>query len=81
MRINIKHNQLQILDIPSVITFSAEKKTHESWYLDLLSLKMHHQNPADAPPEPDGTTRIRHTPTESCLHLQREYVEVLKNYS
>ena len=32
---------------------------------------MHQQNPADAPPESRGTTRIRRTPTESCLHLQR----------
>ena len=32
---------------------------------------MHQQNPVDAPPESRGTTRIRRTPTESCLHLQR----------
>ena len=37
-----------------------------------MSPQMHHQNPADAPPESRGTTRIRRTPTESCLHLQRE---------
>ena len=37
-----------------------------------ISLQMHQQNPADAPPESRGTTRIRRTPTESCLHLQRE---------
>ena len=37
-----------------------------------ISPQMHHQNPADAPPESRGTTRIRRTPTESCLHLQRE---------
>ena len=36
-----------------------------------ISPKMHQQNPADAPPESRGTTRIRRTPTESCLHLQR----------
>ena len=36
-----------------------------------ISPQMHHQNPADAPPESRGTTRIRRTPTESCLHLQR----------
>ena len=29
------------------------------------------QNPADAPPESRGTTRIQRTPTESYLHLQR----------
>ena len=34
---------------------------------------MHQQNPVDAPPESRGTTRIRRTPTESCLHLQRAY--------
>ena len=33
---------------------------------------MHQQNPVDAPPESRGTTRIRRTPTESCLHLQRD---------
>ena len=33
---------------------------------------MHQQNPVDAPSESRGTTRIRRTPTESCLHLQRE---------
>ena len=38
-----------------------------------ISPQMHQQNPADAPPESRGTTRIRRTPTESCLHLQREY--------
>ena len=37
-----------------------------------MSPQMHHQNPADAPPESRGTTRIRRTPTESCLHLQRD---------
>ena len=37
-----------------------------------ISPQMHQQNPADAPPESRGTTRIRRTPTESCLHLQRE---------
>ena len=36
-----------------------------------ISPQMHQQNPADAPPESRGTTRIRRTPTESCLHLQR----------
>ena len=36
-----------------------------------ISPQMHPQNPADAPPESRGTTRIRRTPTESCLHLQR----------
>ena len=35
---------------------------------------MQQQNPVDAPPESRGTTRIRRTPTESCLHLQRETV-------
>ena len=30
--------------------------------------QMHQQNPADAPTEPRGTTKIRCTPTESCLH-------------
>ena len=34
---------------------------------------MHQQNPLYAPPESRGTTRIRRTPTESCLHLQRDY--------
>ena len=38
-----------------------------------ISPQMHQQNPADAPPESRGTTRIRRTPTESCLHLQRAY--------
>ena len=33
---------------------------------------MHQQNPVDAPPESRSTTRIRRTPTESCLHLQRD---------
>ena len=37
-----------------------------------ISLQMHQQNPADAPTESRGTTRIRRTPTESRLHLQRE---------
>ena len=37
-----------------------------------MSPQMHHQNPVDAPLESRGTTRIRHTPTESCLHLQRD---------
>ena len=37
-----------------------------------ISPQMHQQNPADAPPESRGTTRIRRTPTESCLHLQRD---------
>ena len=37
-----------------------------------ISPQMHQQNPADAPPESRGTIRIRRTPTESCLHLQRE---------
>ena len=41
-----------------------------------ISPQMHQQNPADAPPESRGTTRIRRTPTESCLHLQRESVSV-----
>ena len=36
-----------------------------------ISPQMHQQNPADAPPESRGTTRIWRTPTESCLHLQR----------
>ena len=39
-----------------------------------ISPQMHQQNPADAPPESRGTTRIRRTPTESCLHLQRDRV-------
>ena len=39
-----------------------------------ISPQMLQQNPADAPPESRGTTRIRRTPTESCLHLQRESV-------
>ena len=39
-----------------------------------ISPQMHQQNPADAPPESRGTIRIRRTPTESCLHLQREEV-------
>ena len=30
--------------------------------------QMHHQNPADAPPESRGTNEIRCAPTESCLH-------------
>ena len=38
-----------------------------------ISPQMHQQNPADAPPESRGTTRIRRTPTESCLHLQRDF--------
>ena len=37
-----------------------------------ISPQMHQQNPADAPPESCGATRIRRTPTESCLHLQRD---------
>ena len=37
-----------------------------------ISPQMHQQNPVDAPPESCGTTRIRLTPTESCLHLQRD---------
>ena len=37
-----------------------------------ISPQTHQHNPADAPPESRGTTRIRCTPTESCLHLQRE---------
>ena len=37
---------------------------------------MHQQNPVDAPPESRGTTRIRRTPTESCLHLQRDLNQV-----
>ena len=37
---------------------------------------MHQQNPVDAPPESRGTTRIWRTPTESCLHLQREPVNI-----
>ena len=36
-----------------------------------ISPQMHQQNPADALPESCGTTRIRRTPTESCLHLLR----------
>ena len=40
-----------------------------------ISPQMHQQNPADAPPESHGTTRIRRTPTESCLHLQRVYLD------
>ena len=47
---------------------------HGAATLSAISHQMHHQNPADAPPESCGTTRIRHTPTESCLHLQRAYV-------
>ena len=39
-----------------------------------ISPQMHQQNPADAPPESRGTIRIRRTPTESCLHLQRDNV-------
>ena len=39
---------------------------------------MHQQNPVDAPPESRGTTRIRRTPTESCLHLQRDGSFLLK---
>ena len=39
-----------------------------------ISSQMHQQNPADAPPESRGTTRIRRTPTESCLHLQRAFI-------
>ena len=39
-----------------------------------ISPQMHQQNPADAPPESRGTTRIRRTPTESCLHLQRDKI-------
>ena len=35
---------------------------------------MHQQNPADAPPESRGTTRIRRAPTESRLHLQRDNI-------
>ena len=38
-----------------------------------ISPQMHQQNPADAPPESRGTIRIRRTPTESCLHLQRDF--------
>ena len=30
--------------------------------------QMHQQNPADAATESHGTTKIRCTPTESCLH-------------
>ena len=41
-----------------------------------ISPQMHQQNPADAPPESRGTIRIRRTPTESCLHLQRENCKV-----
>ena len=37
-----------------------------------VSPQMHRQNPADAPTESRGTTRIRRAPTESCLHLQRD---------
>ena len=37
-----------------------------------ISPQMHQQNPADAPTESRGTIRIRRTPTESCLHLQRD---------
>ena len=37
-----------------------------------ISPQKHQQNPADAPPESRATTKIRRTPTESCLHLQRE---------
>ena len=33
---------------------------------------MHQQNPVDAPSESRGTTKIRRTPTESCLHSQRD---------
>ena len=36
---------------------------------------MHQQNPVDVPPESRGTTRIRRTPTESCFHLQRGFVQ------
>ena len=42
-----------------------------------ISPQMHQQNPADAPPESRGTIRIRRTPTESCLHLQREYTCIM----
>ena len=41
-----------------------------------ISPQMHQQNPADAPTESRGTTRIRRTPTESCLHLQRDGVTI-----
>ena len=41
-----------------------------------ISPQMHQQNPADAPTESRGTIRIRRTPTESCLHLQRGFVQV-----
>ena len=37
-----------------------------------ISPQMHQQNPEDAPSESRGTIRIRRTPTESYLHLQRE---------
>ena len=33
--------------------------------------QMHNQNPAGASPESRGTTRIRCTQTQSCLHSQR----------
>ena len=42
-----------------------------------ISPQMHQQNPADAPPESRGTIRIRRTPTESCLHLQRVIVDAM----
>ena len=41
---------------------------------------MRQQNPVDAPPESRGTTRIRRTPTESCLHLQRDPGHDLQAY-
>ena len=41
-----------------------------------ISPQMHQQNPADAPTESRGTTRIRRTPTESCLHLQRGHEDL-----
>ena len=43
-----------------------------------LLRQMHHQNPADAPPESHGTIRIRCTPTDSCWRLQHEDRKCLK---
>ena len=45
--------------------------------LDLLSHKMHQQNPVDVPPESRSTTRIRRTPTQSCFHLQRVHLVIM----
>ena len=47
----------------------------------ILRQLRHDQNPADAPTESRGTTRVPCTPTESCFHLQRGFIQTSVFYS